>query len=221
MSKTNPTPRGETSREPRRNPLDDEKFPFECEECGDGPFYTESALHCHECPGEDHHSYSHHEVDWEQFEEIVLVEIREELAATDDGIIYTSTKQLNCVGPTEAQMAPPSVGTALLKLTNDEYPIEGIEVSLWSDSKRKTYRVETTEAFVSPYVGTKSWFYERYWGDLCSVGELAEEMGVGTATIRRRMDEYGIPRRGSWHSSPWTQAEAAARYRGKRGGRNE
>jgi hypothetical protein len=43
----------------------------------------------------------------------------------------------------------------------------------------------------------KDWCYEQYWGEMRSLTDMAEECGVTYDTIKRQMDEFGIPRRRS------------------------
>lgn len=55
---------------------------------------------------------------------------------------------------------------------------------------------------------TKDWLREKYWGEMMTVGEIAEEVGVGRKTVTYYMDEYGIPRRtrgvrDTSHTSPF------------------
>lgn len=41
----------------------------------------------------------------------------------------------------------------------------------------------------------KEWLYQKYWGELIPVKEIAELTDVKTRAIRDQMDEMGIPRR--------------------------
>jgi len=41
----------------------------------------------------------------------------------------------------------------------------------------------------------KSWLYEKYWGELLSAREIAEECDGGHAVISKRLRQFGIPRR--------------------------
>lgn len=41
----------------------------------------------------------------------------------------------------------------------------------------------------------KEWLYERYWGEMKSTHEIADEAGVNPRSIDYRMKELGIPTR--------------------------
>jgi hypothetical protein len=48
----------------------------------------------------------------------------------------------------------------------------------------------------------KDWLYQQYWGELKSTVEIAEQAEVNRATIRKRMEQFGIPRRPSGYTDP-------------------
>jgi hypothetical protein len=41
----------------------------------------------------------------------------------------------------------------------------------------------------------KDWLYEKYWGELLSLREVAEAAGVTEKPVREQMNSFGIPRR--------------------------
>jgi len=48
----------------------------------------------------------------------------------------------------------------------------------------------------------KEWLYQQYWGELNSTVEIADKAKVNRATIRKRMEQFGIPRRPSGYTDP-------------------
>lgn len=55
----------------------------------------------------------------------------------------------------------------------------------------------------------KAWLYEKYWGELLTQKEMAEDQGVSRGAIRQELESHGIPSRpNGWSRDgskpPWT-----------------
>lgn len=63
--------------------------------------------------------------------------------------------------------------------------------------KQSHERPELSEEPVQPKHDDKDWLYEQYWGELKSQREMAKEVECSQKTLANRMDEFGIPTRGT------------------------
>lgn len=123
---------------PRRDP--DEEWPYQCDNCEEGPFYTKADRRHHSCNDTEPNDAG---VDWSKMEEHLIPEIRERLDEEVDDCFYSQTRGFSCSGTT---ITPTQVGRALTRLARDEQSYEGFDVEVWNENrKRKNYRFDATD----------------------------------------------------------------------------